>query len=110
MEIRQESEQEYPRPFDSVLDSCYPLIAEGYSSRMKCPRCQFENNSETNFCGKCGMPLLAAHQGLFGPTATMQTPLARLERGTVFAARYEIIEELGKGGMGREIGRASCRE
>jgi len=47
------------------------------------------------------MPLLAAHQGLFGPTATMQTPLARLERGTVFAARYEIIEELGKGGMGR---------
>jgi len=68
---------------------------------MKCPRCQFDNSSETNFCAKCGMPLFAAGPEFFGPTATMQTPLARMERGTVFASRYEIIEELGKGGMGR---------
>jgi len=68
---------------------------------MKCPRCQFDNPSETNFCGKCGMPLFDAGQGFLGRTETMQTPVARLERGTVFASRYEIIEELGKGGMGR---------
>jgi serine/threonine protein kinase/Tfp pilus assembly protein PilF len=30
-----------------------------------------------------------------------QTPTEELTRGTTFASRYEIIEELGKGGMGR---------
>jgi serine/threonine protein kinase len=34
-------------------------------------------------------------------TKTMQLPRTMLERGTVFAQRYEVIEELGKGGMGR---------
>ena len=31
----------------------------------------------------------------------METPTEELKRGSVFAGRYEIIEELGKGGMGR---------
>jgi len=31
----------------------------------------------------------------------MDSPPERLSRGTVFAGRYEIIEELGTGGMGR---------
>jgi serine/threonine protein kinase len=34
-------------------------------------------------------------------TLTLETPLLELERGATFAQRYEIIEELGKGGMGR---------
>jgi serine/threonine protein kinase len=34
-------------------------------------------------------------------TKTMPIPLDHLTRGKVFAGRYEIIEELGKGGMGR---------
>jgi TolB-like protein len=34
-------------------------------------------------------------------TKTMPVPLDQLTRGKVFAGRYEIIEELGKGGMGR---------
>lgn len=34
-------------------------------------------------------------------TKTFETPVFDLERGTLFAGRYEIIEELGTGGMGK---------
>jgi serine/threonine protein kinase/Tfp pilus assembly protein PilF len=34
-------------------------------------------------------------------TKTLETPQEMLVRGTLFAGRYEIIEELGKGGMGK---------
>jgi serine/threonine-protein kinase len=32
---------------------------------------------------------------------TLETPVEEITRGTMFAGRYEIIEELGRGGMGR---------
>ena len=34
-------------------------------------------------------------------TETLQTPIRELTTGSTFAGRYQIIEELGKGGMGR---------
>lgn len=34
------------------------------------------------------------------PTKTLETPARGFTTGTTFASRYEIIEELGKGGMG----------
>jgi hypothetical protein len=64
---------------------------------IKCPKCQYENPDEAAFCGKCGTKLDAD----FGPTKTLETPTEELKRGSLFARRYEIIEELGKGGMGR---------
>jgi len=36
-----------------------------------------------------------------GPTKTIEIPLEELTTGSTFAERYQIIEELGKGGMGR---------
>jgi len=68
---------------------------------MKCPECNFENPADTRFCGKCAEPLHPSDEISAPPTETLETPTQELTRGTVFASRYEIIEELGKGGMGR---------
>jgi serine/threonine protein kinase/tetratricopeptide (TPR) repeat protein len=35
------------------------------------------------------------------PTKTLETPTEELTTGSTFAGRYQIIEELGKGGMGK---------
>jgi len=67
---------------------------------MKCPRCQNENPEGTRFCGRCGHELPGSGETVASATATFQTPGKGLERGTTFARRFEIIEEIGKGGMG----------
>ena len=67
---------------------------------MKCPRCENENPEGTRFCGRCGRELPATGDTVASGTATFQTPSRGLERGTTFARRFEIIEEIGKGGMG----------
>ena len=66
---------------------------------IKCPKCQFDNPEDTHFCGKCATPLEPSED--IPVTETLETPKEKLTRGTTFAGRYEIIEELGKGGMGR---------
>jgi serine/threonine protein kinase len=67
---------------------------------MKCPQCLRENPEDTRFCGNCGAPLAGASGTSAAFTQTFQTP-RELVRGTTFAGRYEIIEELGRGGMGK---------
>jgi serine/threonine protein kinase len=67
---------------------------------MKCSRCQNENPEGTRFCGRCGRELPGSGETVALETATFQTPGKGLERGTTFARRFEIIEEIGKGGMG----------
>lgn len=66
---------------------------------MKCPRCQSENPSGTRFCGNCAAPLTSVKE--FVLTETLQLPIKELAAGSTFARRYQIIEDLGKGGMGR---------
>lgn len=70
---------------------------------MKCPQCQFENPADTLYCGKCGSRLLSVEELPISQTKTIQTPLKELTRGTIFAGRYEVIEELGQGGMAGSI-------
>ena len=66
---------------------------------MKCPKCHFDNPQDTSYCGKCGTKFDTAPQ--ISVTKTLETTTDELVRGVVFAGRYEIIEELGAGGMGR---------
>ena len=67
---------------------------------VSCPKCRFDNPQETFFCGKCGTPLPSSPEFPVSTTETLNMPQLDLARGTVFAGRYEIIEELGRGGMG----------
>jgi serine/threonine protein kinase/Flp pilus assembly protein TadD len=68
---------------------------------IRCPKCQFENPDGTFYCGKCATPLSSSRAIPASPTETMQTPIKELTTGSTFAGRYQIIEELGKGGMGK---------
>jgi serine/threonine protein kinase/Flp pilus assembly protein TadD len=77
---------------------------------MKCPKCHFDNPADTSYCGKCGTQITSGsdqeqRQGKAEPpdshTETFQTPVKELTTGSTFAGRYQIIEELGHGGMGR---------
>jgi serine/threonine protein kinase len=60
-----------------------------------------DNPPDSRFCRKCAAPLPAEDELAISQTKTLQLPPMTLERGSTFADRYEVIEELGKGGMGR---------
>jgi serine/threonine protein kinase len=68
---------------------------------ITCPACHSENPETKQFCGDCGTPLPPAKDHPPVMTETLRTPVKELTRGTVFARRFEVIEELGKGGMGK---------
>ena len=66
---------------------------------MKCPKCNTDNPETQSFCGDCGTQLLAVEE--VSVTKALETPKEELTTGSLFAGRYQIIEELGKGGMGK---------
>ena len=67
---------------------------------MKCPKCKSDNPDESVFCAKCGTQISGSEEQPL-PTQTIEAPREELTTGSTFARRYQIIEELGKGGMGR---------
>ncbi len=68
---------------------------------MKCPECQADNPETQRFCGECGTQIIASKDDSVSLTKTIETPQEELTTGSTFAERYQIIEELGRGGMGR---------
>ena len=67
---------------------------------IKCPQCQHENPDDSIYCGRCTAILRPSEGISISQTKTLQTPVKHLIKGTTFAGRYQIVQELGRGGMG----------
>jgi serine/threonine-protein kinase len=78
-------------------------IRDAKNQRMKCPKCGFENQAGAVFCAKCATKLGMDAESK-GPqvsvTRTLEATPEGLGKGKIFAGRFELIEELGAGGMG----------
>ena len=66
---------------------------------MECPRCHFMNSSGSAVCQKCGQPISKPEAP--DRTKTLETTFCGLSLGGLVAGRYQVLEELGSGGMGR---------
>jgi tetratricopeptide (TPR) repeat protein len=66
---------------------------------MKCPKCKADNPDKSKFCHECGLQFDSAGQ-IPAFTKTIEIPREGLKTGSIFAGRYQIVEEIGKGGMG----------
>jgi len=68
--------------------------------RIKCPECSADNTSDSQFCKKCAAPLPSQKQISISHTKTAKKPAKEPAKKSASIGRYQIIEELGRGGMG----------
>ena len=68
-----------------------------------CPNCNASNPAASSFCNKCGKTMDNRPATLTYPSSSQVKPREELQfaPGDSFGKRYRIIEEIGRGGMGR---------
>jgi serine/threonine protein kinase/Flp pilus assembly protein TadD len=67
---------------------------------VKCSRCHSDNPDTSRFCSNCAAPLSPGGQDLPSFTKTIVPPVPALKKGSLFANKYRISREIGRGGMG----------
>jgi tetratricopeptide (TPR) repeat protein/TolB-like protein len=67
---------------------------------VNCPKCSTENTRDSRFCKTCAAALTGTPDTGVTLTQTLSRPIQELSPGALFAGRYQIIEDLGQGGMG----------
>ncbi len=67
---------------------------------MKCPKCHTDNPDTSRFCGSCATLLSQDCPPIDSLTKTVQTAAHVLSKGALVAAKYRIVDEIGRGGMG----------
>ena len=67
---------------------------------VNCPKCSTENTQDSRFCKTCASALPSTPDTGVTLTQTLTRPIQELSPGALFAGRYQIIEDLGQGGMG----------
>ena len=68
---------------------------------MKCPQCDSDIGDDSKFCKECGTNITSADQIPPLDTKTLESPTYVVAPGAILAERYEILEKIGEGGMGK---------
>jgi serine/threonine protein kinase/tetratricopeptide (TPR) repeat protein len=99
-----------PRLTSHLLLAILRPAIEGSAMATKCPKCKAENSDTSRFCADCGTRLDIPEKPPISVSETLSyspdqkaaiSESLKFSPGEKFGDRYTIIEEIGRGGMGR---------